>query len=253
MDTKKIQVVRALWGDCYSFQKEIPIKPLFDDIVIVWGGENNDFLKSLGYKTILVSNENQVSNFTTFEQFILKVDAWKQALEVFDKILFLDWDISIEKEIDEYFWTSFEGKKFLSPLYCYPNGIEFPNLKEDNKEAKGWLDVFANYLYDYSWEFDDLRVLPNAGFVYLNGLDTVNELLKIIEENKIRGLIEEFALYQLANCSLLEYIQNFEPLVVYGRPSEEHFSLGEIHGYVFKKLNEFIESKITKTIYLKHY
>ena len=50
-----MKLIRALWGDKKEIKEEIPTKP-DDSVVYVWGKDNLDFLKSLGYKTRFVED-----------------------------------------------------------------------------------------------------------------------------------------------------------------------------------------------------
>ena len=45
----KPKIIRALWGKQEHTLNEVPESPLFDnEIVFVWGDENNTFLKERG-------------------------------------------------------------------------------------------------------------------------------------------------------------------------------------------------------------
>ena len=62
-----IRVVRALWGKLEWFKDEIPNKPLFNEVVVVWGEENFNYLKSLGYDCIFVSSDAKVKDPDSIE------------------------------------------------------------------------------------------------------------------------------------------------------------------------------------------
>ena len=53
-----VKIVRALWGDINQFIDEIPKKPKYDEMVYVWGVENNEYLKKCGYNTTLINVTN---------------------------------------------------------------------------------------------------------------------------------------------------------------------------------------------------
>lgn len=251
MGIKSYQVIRALWGNNRQVLKEIPFQPLFNDVVFVWGLDNYYYLSSLNYKCVLMSDDDQ-SSLPADKMYFLKPQAWVKGCEMFGSVLFLDWDISVTKSIDDYFWQSFDGKEFCAPLYAYPSGIEKQKhtFKDD---VKVWVDLLGEYLYDYSWEWSELRVLPNAGLVFIRSIDTANKIVGIINEFCLKGLTEEFGLFKLANCTLNEYISKFEPSVVCGRPDHKIFKLGNFEGNIYKQLNDFIKTKVAKREYLIHF
>lgn len=246
------KVIRTMWGDYKHFVKEIPKLPRFNETVLTWGPDNTKYLTSLGYRCVEVSSDNHLSKYNPFERFILKVEGWVKACEMFGSILFLDWDIETLKYPDEKFWKSLEGKKFSAPVYAYPKGFETPDIVE-SREAQGWLDIFAQYLPDYSWKWDDLRILPNAGFVYLGGVETAKEILDICNKYELRGLIEEFALFKLANCSLEEYLHKYEPIVTQGRPDRHVHQIGSIKNHVSIKINDHVRKFVEKDLYFDHF
>lgn len=51
-----MQIVRSLWGDYENYINDIE-ESKYDDVVYVWGEDNNEFLKKLGYHTILISKK----------------------------------------------------------------------------------------------------------------------------------------------------------------------------------------------------
>ena len=60
-----MQIIRVLWGD--SINNEIPKFPLLDnEVVYVWGDDNNQMLLDRGYKTRLLTTpifEDQYNHF----------------------------------------------------------------------------------------------------------------------------------------------------------------------------------------------
>jgi len=241
VSTFKSKIVRAFWGDYSKRVDEIPLTPLFDETVFVWGDKNYEYLTSLGYKCEKMSSDD-MRHYSVDEMFFLKPLAWKKACEMFGSILFLDWDVYIVKPLDNDFWNDFDEKKFSAPIYSYPKGIE----------NEVWAEVLKKYLNKYSWEWDQFLVLPNAGLVYLDGIDTANQIVNIIENDKLKGLTEEFALYKLANCDLKTYLNLYEPKVINGRPDFHYFDIGKFKGYFSKKLNKYTGTQVKKDIYLIH-
>jgi hypothetical protein len=58
-------------------------------------------------------------------------------------------------------------------------------------------------------------------------------------------------MYQFASCSINEYIEKYEPVVIRGREDNcYHFDLTE--DSAIERINNYIASKINKDIYLIH-
>ena len=54
-NTRDIKVIRIVFGNFDI--SNIPITPQFNEIVYVWGKENRDNLKNMGYQTILMNRD----------------------------------------------------------------------------------------------------------------------------------------------------------------------------------------------------
>lgn len=251
MDTENIQVVRALWGNSSKLRDEIPSSPLFNEVVYVWGSDNAQYLLEHGYNVVEVSSDDQ-SSINDLDMYFLKARCWELATRQFQQILFLDWDISILKPLDELFWNSFKDRVFCAPLYAYPS-----NLSEQkslvSKNIKNWINIIDEHLDQFSWSFKNLKVLPNAGLVYLSSNSVAKKVVDLIDQHNLKGLIEEFALFKLSNCTLEQYIVKHEPSSIFGRPDKECFTLGNISEYLSKDLNKYILKLTLKNVYLEHY
>ena len=243
-----MKFIRTLWGDPKYFAKEIPKKPLFDEMVYVWGNDANDFLVKLGYDTILVSEDNPyLTDYknSTYGVYIFKLEALKLGIEQFGEVIFMDWDVKNVKPIDEQFYKDLEGKELLMPTYSYPK--EFLGFDID-----GWYNTQLDELSIYSWEIDDIIVIPNASFVYCNKLDIAERLYSIAKTNGIKTLVEEFSMFIYSDCSLEEYIEKYEPKCLYGRHKSFVFHFGNIRKRAEDNLHQTIDSIINKNIYFVH-
>lgn len=251
MGIRNVKFVRALWGNYKFFIKEIPQKPMFNEIVYVWGLDNLKYLSDLGYNTKLVS-ENPLTYKKEIEKFNHKIDCFQLASEEYESFIFLDWDVFLFKPIDDDFYKSLDDKSFAAPLYSYPKKfIELSNTLNDFN-ANLWVNEQISRMKTYAWEYDDLIVLPNAGFFYCYDKSVPKLLRKIVNENNILTLVEEFAIFVLSDCDLETYIKTYEPSQMYGKPDEDVFVLSNIKQECAKKLNEHISTIIKKDIYFKH-
>jgi hypothetical protein len=252
-----IRVVRALWGKLEWFKDEIPNKPLFNELVVVWGEENFNYLKSLGYDCIFVSSDAKVKDPDSIEAVVEvyqhKLEALEIAMKTHSKVLFLDWDTLLVKELDDKFWSTFEGVSFQAPLYRYPLNMneEAPYLN-NHKPSINWANIHTEYSPNYSWLWENSCVMPMAGYIYLSDPEQSKELLRHYKEKKIRGFIDEFSIFCLADCSLDEYIERHVPPTLLGRESELVFKFGRINDTIYKPLNDYIGKTIDYDIYFIH-
>lgn len=250
MDTN-VKFIRALWGDYKSFINEIPIKPMFNEIVYVWGIDNLKYLNGLGYETKLVS-VNPLIHKEELLKFNHKVDCFEIASNDFEKFIFLDWDVSLVKEIDDSFYSKLKDSPFSAPLYSYPKNFLNLSNKLDNNRANLWVNEQIIHMKKYAWELDDLIVFPNAGFFYCSDKNVPIKMKNIIKKHNMLTVTDEFPLYMLANCDLDSYIKKYEPSQMFGKPEEDIFILDYIVDECAKKLNNYISGIIEKDIYFKH-
>lgn len=261
-----MKIIRAFWGDQESTWDEVPPKPLFDnEVVYVYGRENYERFRSMGYETVLIHYDStELEHSTVYKHFVHKLECLKRAEHAYLEYLFLDWDVQIVKPLDDNFWNLIRTKGRLQcPLYAYPTNYENKVLAqiEQNPEKQWvkdldpnifpWLTVQNKMLMENSWTWEDLRIVPNFCFFYSNYTPTVSKLLEIYKERGILTCIEEFCMYQFANCSINEYIEKYEPIVIRGREDNcYHFDLTEDRA--IERINNYIASKINKDIYLIH-
>ena len=240
MDTLKIKFIRALWGDFHTYIGEIPITPLYDEMVYVWGKDNFNYLKKLGYDATLMGDN--VPN--AHQSFNLKLECLIKGELDYKEIIFIDWDIKQTKEIDDTFYKEIREQKFSMPTYSYP--IEFLGLNEGK-----WVSEIIDEFKKYKWLLNNSMVIPNAGFIYSNNSNIPYELNQIMKEHNIKTLVEEFTMWVYSNCDLESYIKQYEPKCLYGRPNRL-FKLNYIETNTEGNLHEFIDTLINKNIYFTH-
>lgn len=255
----KIKIIRALWGNSLYILNEIPKNPIFDDeLVYVWGRANYNFLKKLGYATALVSETNtQADTYDShLKHFAHKLQALQFADEAFGEYLFLDWDVTLKKDIDDNFYNIIRsGNKLQCPLYAYHSNyrndaIEYHNQKNDlTSNLDDFLLTHINQLEIYHWKYEDVKVLPCFCFLYSNNTTIGSDLLKLMNDNNILACIEEFAMQLYSNCSLDEYILKYEPVVIMGKERDKNL---EGMTKAIGKINNYIHTKVQKNIYLVH-
>ena len=261
-----MKIIRAFWGEQEKTWSEVPPSPLFEDeVVYVYGKENYERFRSMGYETVLVyfdSTEPKYSNI--YNHFAHKLAILKLAEQAYKEYLFLDWDVQIIKPLDSTFWDLIKtGGDIQCPIYAYPRDYESKILDHiKNNPEKDWVKKLAPTTYKwvkiqnillekYNWNWEDLQVVPNFCFFYSRYTNVASNLLEIYEKGGIKTCIEEFAMFILANCSLDEFITKYEPIVIRGREDDcYHFDLTEDNTMI--RINKYVASKINKNIYLIH-
>lgn len=233
-NTRDIQIIRIVFGNFDI--SNIPTTPQYNEVVYVWGKENRDSLKALGYNTILMKRDNFDYTFSNPKyQFIHKLIGIEESMKTYSKVLFLDWDCKLIKNLDDEFFNGFTEKTLLAPIYSY-NKSDYEVVYETPKE---WYELQSNLLNTFSWNTDDKLVIPNAGFIYISDSNIAIELLNLAKQKNLTTLIEEFALYCFSNTTLDLYIENHHPKCVYGNSTNT-------------SLNEYVESKLDMNIYFEH-
>lgn len=253
-----MQIVRVFWGDLKPFLHEIPNQPLFNkEIVMVFGTENEQYFKSLGYNTYLINPSSYDLKYNTIlTHYGHKLEALKKAEELYDEYLFLDWDIDIIKPIDNTFYELIKNKGNIQcPLYAY----QFRFLEDSipyhlNKgtltdNLKIFFENHVSEMRKYHWKFKEYLVIPCFCFLYSNNNKVATELLKIMNNNNLIACIEEFAMFLYTNCPLDQYISQHEPVVIRGKEKDKHL---ENTTRAIQSINKYIDSKLEKNIYLIH-
>lgn len=250
MNTNKdIKVIRALWGNSKTILTEIPDKPLYDEVVYVWGLDNFNLLSQRGYKVQLMDTYH-TPFASKYHTFFTKLTVFKKAVETYSKVLFLDWDCNQVKPLDKKFWKWFEGKTYAAPLYCYPKNMQ-KYLSGMTEEQYKWMNMQIPMLEKYSWSYKNFHVIPNACMVFLSDINLCLEMIKQYRKYNM-STVEEFAMYTALDCSLNYYLDNYEVPFVFGRPDDNYFSLGELQGHFSRQFNSYISSKVNKDVYFTH-
>lgn len=253
----KIQIVRALWGNNFVIHKEVPKTPIFEnEIVLVWGAKNADFLLRLGYNILQMDDINITIYNSHLKHFGHKLEAIKKAEHIFDEYLFLDWDVDVVKELDDEFYELIRSRNNVQcPIYAYSNTYKadiYEYYKKTNTLTDNTKDFLKNHmdgLSKYNWNYNDLYVIPNFCFFYSNKSNVASELHKLMVDNDLITCIEEFAMWIYSDCSLDEYIEKYEPIVIRGK--ERDVNLPNMDT-AFKTINNYVDTKLEKKIYLYH-
>jgi hypothetical protein len=246
---EKIKFIRALWGDLRERGEE----PLYDEMVYVWGVENEKLMRDRGFETYLVS-EDKWGGIGERVKFLNKLKCWEIAATHYERFIFLDWDVVQVKELDEDFWNQFDDeKKILMPTYSYPaEYLDLENKLED-QGAREWVNAQIGELRKSGyWELEDLIVLPNAGFFYCADINFPKELVKTVYEKDLLSVVDEFSMFVHVDENLQSYIEKYEPACIYGRSRESNFVLGPISRRVEPILHDYIDKLIKKNVYFVH-
>lgn len=253
-----MKIARVLWGITQSVLDEIPNRPIFDnEIVVVWGKENNQFLIERGYETLLLSEYPSDPEFTgVIKQFAHKLLALSIIENMYDEYFFVDWDVLKVKELDDEFYKNLrDGNDIQCPLYSYP--IDYAKqvysvLKKENK-----IDMHREYVIEqhtglnlYSWKKDIDFIVPCFCFFYSRKKGVCKELLDIARMKNMKANIEEFSLFDYSNCSLDHYIEKYEPLIMRGK--NHNTKRVEWMNSSIERTNSYIDSKMIKNEYLLH-
>jgi hypothetical protein len=257
-----IKIIRTYWGSNTKTINELPPFPIYpaQEVVYVWGIENEKRLKSIGYETRLVSNDPlshpDYPYFSTYPtQYGNKLISLKLALEEFEEIIMLDWDCYILRPWDHQFYTYLNSKPIQCPLYTQHRdtvkSLDEAYSGEELGDVEGFFQMVEVGFTKYSWKYEEGLVSPNFGFFYTRDKSIGDMLLDITFKNKLEGCIEEHAFQIYANCSLDEYLTTYQPLFVQGvsRDMTDH---NLMVSNIQRKLNNYIDSKLPMDLYLKH-
>lgn len=196
----------------YSLQHEF--------VTFTWGLDNHVFLKNRGYESILMSEFPYISNVdkrrTT--NYFTKLYSLKKGIELFDKVVFLDWDTHLVADIPADFYKKLNGE-FLVPLYSY---------EKSWADYRGIINELHRPLTD-SWsvtlEEKTYSVWPCGCFIYCNNEDIVDFLLNIFKQSyrpwvnaKEETVFQQYINYQLGGMFDFDsYLKLYEPYCTYGQ------------------------------------
>lgn len=267
-----LKIVKILWGEnaISKLKKDIKLSTKFDnEIVFVLGKNNFEYLKSLGYDCILVDNKSYINkDINNLSNFSNKIYLLSVIEEIYNEYLFLDWDVISLKPIDDNFYNLVRSKNpFEIPLYAYPNTYKLDMLsdyeyylqKDDPEllEFKSNINNIIKYtikqdylIQKYGWKYLDIFALPCFCYVYSNNFKIMKELYDICNKHKLENIADEFSFRIWCKSTLEEYINQYEPIVINGREPNPNIHPNLSESYI--KLNNYIDTKIQKDIYLKH-
>jgi hypothetical protein len=250
-----VKIIRAVWGDSEKTRWEVPPFPIYSNqIVYVWGIDNEKWLKERGYETRLIE-ESKFIEYATFNgQFLRKLIALDLALQEFGEVILLDWDCYILRELDDNFYELLKEKPIQCPLYAHHIDVKKSCLEVDtfpSNDIRSFIDLIDVTIKKYSWKHDGILVSPNFCFVYSRDIELGKKLIDITLENNIMGCIEEHAMFLYANCTVDEYIDRYQPKVVNG--TSDTVTINDLMSERSRKqMNNYIANKIDLDIYLEH-
>jgi hypothetical protein len=260
-----IKIIRCIWGkndhqffekNLKSYHDECIIAKENDDkygidnqMVIVWDEPNRILMENLGYPYHYMGESNP---FSLNLNFLHKILALEKAMEMYDEILFIDWDCFAQKPLDENFVNLMRSRGEVQiPLYFYPNEI-LKGFYSINPKVDRYDHYFNMFFYHIirngKWNFDNGITIPNAGFIYCRNKRFFKDLLEIQKIHGIISNIEEVCALLYFNNSINstdEYLDTIEPLVCLGKDDEEMMGKQII-------LNEYSTKKLNKDIYFIH-
>jgi len=260
-----IKVIRCLWGkpdhqffeknlqsyhdECYLTKENDNLNGIDNQMVIVWDEPNRRLMEELGYQYHYMGESNEYSLNLNF---LHKILALEKAMEMYDEILFLDWDCLAVKPIDKNFEDLLRSRGNIQiPLYYYPGEIldQFRKIDPKVDDSKHYFNMFFyNMIRNCNWNFMDGLVIPNAGFIYCRDKSFFKNLLRIQKINGVISNIEEI-------CALIyfkdlitnteEYLEEIEPVVVLGKDDLEMRGKQVL-------FNQYSIEKLKKDIYFIH-
>jgi hypothetical protein len=260
-----MKIIRCLWGkpdhqffdkDLNQYHSECHQTKVIDDkynlknqMVIVWDEVNCELMEKLGYPYHYMGPSLK---FNRDFNFYHKLLALEKASELYDEILFLDWDCHILKPLDSNFYNLLRSRGDIQmPLYFYPNELSKP-YETINPRANDYEHYFNMFYYQIlrngKWKFDNGIVIPNAGFIYLRDKTFPKKLIEIQKVYGITSNIEEVCALIYFNTfihSTDQYLDTIEPLVVLGRNDEEMAGKQII-------LNQYTVDRLKKDLYFIH-
>jgi len=254
-----MQFIRAFWGDLNKFGQKYKKQILsvstdnLNEVVYVWGLDNFNFIKSIGYNCVLVSEDNYdynlANNHTFYDYKSLNHKLWivEYALKEYDEIIFLDWDCKLIKSIDTKFYDYLRnGNDLQVPLYIYPkNSLDWMIEQSPDME---FFSVLKQGVIKYSYDWNEHYVIPNTGFIYCRNKNI--NLLDISLKNNLQGVPDEFSVLLYAKergYQLDDYIKNIEPNIILGKEHDLDWWIK-----IQNNFNDFVKNKIKKQIYFEH-
>ena len=258
----KVKFIRSYWGDLENFFRrhkdeiiDVSKKTKLNETVYVWGTYNYNFIKSLGFDCVLMSDKSTEYGNDYFyhsgKYMLHKLYAIKKGVQDYGEVIFLDWDCEQIKDIDDGFYELLyeQNKAIQMPLYVYPKNYDeiiFEKWTNMPLKEKNYIMKQKEHLEKHNFDWIDNFVTPNAGFIYCSDEKVMDSLINLNDILKIGIASEEMTFLEYAKENvkdLLGYITNYEPLVCNGK-REDHFNQ--------KELNDYISQLIKKDLYFIH-
>ena len=223
----RARIVRGWWGSLDNFDGKYKKQIESNDTkivqdVYVYGETNFHVIQNLGFKPKLMSvfehDFRLASNHTFWDHRSLlhKLKILQKSLQHSEEVLFLDWDMSFNRELDQTFYDSFHNSEFQVPLY------------------------------------EDSYVIPNTGFIYCNDIKIADELMKIALKERLTTVPDELAVLfymKKLGYTIEDYINNIEPSVISGKDCGN--DTWNAKGKLLENYIETVKGQ-KKDIYLEH-
>jgi hypothetical protein len=256
MIDNKVKIIRVVWSyDTTEYTGFISTPTFKDELVYVWGEQNERILKEKGYKTYLVTEDIFYEESKAYGKKLVALDL---ALKEFGEVILLDWDCLIDKPLDDQFYEYLKKKPIQCPIYAqYKNvkqGLYEPIIIKDKnlKYFEPYAQIIEDGFNKYNWKFNDGLVSPNFSFVYSRDKLLGEKLINLAIEHNIIGCIEEHAMWLYANCYLEGYITKYHPKFVQGISDDRinpYYKVGKAQ----KQINDYVEERLKGIdIYFKH-
>lgn len=170
----KKSFIRGLWG-IYSkgnnlierrFKMDYDIKQTLQNkysppsVTYVYGEDNFKYLKDLGVNDLKLVQKEPFKFDLTTQQYRHKLEIFRLAMEDFDEIVYIDWDCIAKSKLPSDFWEVMGKKEF-----CQANLQQYKRKK-------------------CMWRKNDVRKLPNSGFLYIRDLDFTEEVIACWDRSK---------------------------------------------------------------------
>jgi|688.fasta_scaffold74348_4 hypothetical protein len=246
-----MKIVRTVWGSLEYVKRETLDKHKYEnEVVYVWGKENQEHLISLGYETILAHSQDHYYKYDRMvNKYYHKLEVVARADEDFEEYLLLDWDTYPIGEISEAKLQLNKKSPVQCPLYAIPeNFYDIISQHPMDNEMREFFYYQSRFLETHSWKIQQGRAFPNFCFFYSRKANIGRELLKIAKKQQILSNIEEFSLFKWANCSIEEYIKIHEPLVIRAQESDP---LPQVQ-FALDSINVLTNERKDKKIYFVH-
>ena len=257
-----MRFIRAFWGDLRvereKYVKELQTASLdksLNEVVYVWGEENNKFISSLGYQTVLVSKDSSEFNSIDIKDgvnfFLHKYKALSLAIQQFGKVLLLDWDVDFIKPIDSNFYDTIlkQNSELQIPIYNFPieGYMEYMKMRSPKlvEQSKYFIESHYKSLSDYGWKTNVDLFVPCTCFIYCSDVQILDDFRKLAKELNTFSDEGVWAEWGRRNGydTVDGWIQSYEPLVCNAK-YDWHFNQ--------KELNEYMSGFIQKDLYFIH-